>query len=53
MVRQFVEFPKLPFCERGVLPTADGGRVLVVFLPERKEEGERWIQAEAEVRTSK
>ena len=32
MVGQFVELPELPFRERGVLPAADGGRVLVILL---------------------
>lgn len=53
MVRHFIEFPKLPFCERGVLPATDRGRVLVVFLRKERDEGKRRKQAETEMRTSK
>jgi len=58
-VGQFIELSELPFCERGVLPTSDGGGVLVIFLWEAGVKGGRVstgisaTEVETEVRTSK
>jgi hypothetical protein len=59
MVGKFIELSELPFCERSVLPTADGGGVLVIFLRKADVEGGKvrtgisTTGVETEVRTSK
>ena len=56
---QFIELSELPFCKLGVLPTTDGGGVLVIFLSKATVKGGRvstGISAtgvETEIRTSK